>query len=117
MLVRFGFPLALVELELRDGAEAVDLDQPSVLVAEGLRPSRVATRRRTTTQLQAAEIHAVHPDSAAIRWWSTLESSWINWTVFDRVAAALSVAEVVVLETESPAVKEAAELLGLTLAS
>lgn len=116
MLMRFGLPLAVAEFELGDGVEVVDLDEPSTLVAEGLRPSQVATRRRTTTQLQAAEIHAAHPASAAIRWWSTLESSWINWTVFDRAGAALSAVDSVVLETGSPVVQEAADLLGLTVA-
>jgi hypothetical protein len=83
-----GLPPALASLELPDEAASVDLDDPLALSAEGLRPSQVATRRRRTTQSQAAEIHASHP--VAIRWWSTLEASWINWTLFDRVAAALA---------------------------
>ena len=27
-----------------------------------------------------------HPDALGLRWWSTLESSWINVTLFDRAA-------------------------------
>lgn len=113
MLVRFGMPLALASLELADGRPVVDFDDPRVLDREGLRPSRVATRSRSTTQLQAAEIYAAHPGAIAIRWWSTLEASWINWTVFDRAAAALELTETVQLEPRHPVVLEAAGLLGL----
>ena len=113
MLVRYGKPLALASLELEDGATIVDLDDPSTLIATGLRPSQVATRRRTVTQRQAAEVYESHPEAVAIRWWSTLESSWINWTLFDRVEKALDVGDVDELTVEHPVVHEAAELLGL----
>ncbi|MGN6663309.1 MAG: RES family NAD+ phosphorylase [Solirubrobacterales bacterium] len=113
MLVRHGKPLALAALELEDGLTAVDLDEPSTLIATGLRPSRVATRRREVTQAQAAEIHEAHPAAVGIRWWSTLESSWINWTLFDRAAPNLGLEAVEELAAEHPVVLEAADLLGL----
>lgn len=113
MLVRYGKPLALASLELEEGVTVVDLDDPSTLIATGLRPSQVATRRRTATQRQAADVYESHPEAVAIRWWSTLESSWINWTLFDRADAALEVGEVEELTTEHPVVHEAADLLGL----
>lgn len=113
MLVRYGKPLALASLELEDGVTIVDLDDPSTLIATGLRPSQVATRRRAATQRQAAEVYETHPEAVAIRWWSTLESSWINWTLFDRADATLGVGEVAELTIEHPVVHEAAELLGL----
>lgn len=113
MLVRYGKPLALASLELEDGVTVVDLDDPSTLIATGLRPSQVATRRRTATQRQAAEIYESHPEAVAIRWWSTLESSWINWTLLDRAEAALDVSEVAELTVEHHVVLEAADLLGL----
>lgn len=116
MLVRFGLPLALASLKLSDEAAVVDLDDPMILSAESLRPSRVATRSRSVTQLQAAEIHAAHPDAPAIRWWSTLEASWINWTLFDRAARDLELVESAKLTIDHPVVLEAAELLGLSLA-
>lgn len=116
MLLRFGLPLALVSIELADAMPAVDLDDPRVLGEEGLRPSRVATRLRSATQLQAAEIHAAHQDAVGIRWWSTLEASWINWTLFDRAAPALELIEASRLDVQSPTVLEAADLLGLALA-
>lgn len=113
MLVRYGKPLALAALELEDGVTVVDLDDPSTLIATDLRPSQVATRRRAVTQGQAAWVYESHPEAVAIRWWSTLESSWINWTLFDRAEAALSLGEVVELTVEHPVVLEAADLLGL----
>jgi hypothetical protein len=116
MLVRYGTPLALASLELEDGLTVVDLDDPSTLIATGLRPSRVATRKRAATQAQAAEIYETHPTAAAIRWWSTLESSWINWTLFDRAEAALAAGDTAELTVEHPVVLEAADLLGLRVA-
>jgi hypothetical protein len=116
MLVRFDLPLALASLEVPDKAVVVDLDDPVALKAEGLRPSQVATRQRSVTQLQAAEIHTSHPDALAIRWWSILEASWINWTLFDRSAWKLELVESTKLRIDDSVVLEAAELLGLSLA-
>jgi len=113
MLVRFGLPLALASLELSDEAAVVDLDDPVALRAEGLRPSQVATRQRSATQSQAAEIHASHPAVIGIRWWSTLEASWINWTLFERVSAELELVGPSELTIDDPVVSEAADLLGL----
>ena len=113
MLVRYGTPLALASLELEDGLTVVDLDDPSTLIATDLRPSRVATRKRAATQAQAAEIYATHPTAIAIRWWSTLESSWINWTLFDRAEKVLDVGNVDEITVDHPVVHEAADLMGL----
>jgi hypothetical protein len=113
MLVRYEKPLVLAGLELEDGLTVVDLDDPATLIATGLRPSLVATRRRAATQRQAAEVHESHPDAVGLRWWSTLESSWINWTLFDRAARSLGVAEVTELTVDHPVVADAANLLGL----
>ena len=59
-----------------------------LLDARGLRPSQVATNRRAVTQPDAARLFDAHPDAAGLRWWSTLEASWINVTLFDRAAGA-----------------------------
>jgi hypothetical protein len=113
MLTRLGRPLALAELTLPDGAVWVDLDDPDVLSAEELRPSRIATRSREVTQRIAADLYRSHPDAVGLRWWSTLESSWINWTLFDRGISELELAEVVELRIDDAIVREAAALLGL----
>jgi hypothetical protein len=115
MLVRYGKPLALAALELEDGRTVIDLDEPSTLIATRLRPSQVATRKRTVTQSQAADVFESHPEAVAIRWWSTLESSWINWTLFDRAESALGLGEVAELTLGHSVVLEAADLLGLSV--
>jgi hypothetical protein len=115
MLVRYGRPLVLAAVELEDGVTVVDLDDPSTLIATDLRPSQVATRSRTRTQHQAAQIYESHPAAVALRWWSTLEASWINWTLFDRAEKSLQAGEVEELTVAHPVVLEAADLLGLAL--
>jgi len=113
LLRRRSLPLALAALELDDAVEIVDLDDPIVLTKERLRPSTVATRRREVTQPQARGLHAARPRAAALRWWSTFEASWVNYTVFDRALPALSVVDVRELAVEDAAVAEAADFLGL----
>jgi hypothetical protein len=116
MLIRYGEPLSLAALDLDDGITVVDLDDPATLLATGLRPSQVATRHRQLTQRQAAEVYEAHPNAFGLRWWSTLESSWINWTIFDRAARSLEVAATEELTVDHPVVHEAADLLGLQAA-
>jgi hypothetical protein len=113
MLVRYGRALSLAALDLDDGITVVDLDDPSTLLATGLRPSLVATRQRQVTQRQAAEVYEAHPNAFGLRWWSTLESAWINWTIFDRAAPSLALAATEELTVDHAVVHEAAELLGL----
>lgn len=113
MLVRGGARLALVEIALSDRAHLLDLDDPAVLADASLRPSQIATGRRDLTQAYAASLHALHPQAAALRWWSTIEASLINLTIFDRAQRELEMIDVQALDVDHPAVREAAELLGL----
>ena len=113
LLRRRGLPLALAHLELDDRATLIDLDDPVVLRRERLRPSRVATRQRATTQPQARRLHARHPDADGLTWWSTYESLWMNVTVFDRAAPRLRLVSVRPLTVDDPAVAEAADFFGL----
>lgn len=113
MLVRGDLPLALARLELDDPGRLVDLDDPSVLSAWGLRPSGVATRARAVTQEYAARVFDELPRAVGLRWWSTLEASLINLTLFDRAAPHLSVVDIEGLTLEHAVVVEAAEMLGL----
>jgi hypothetical protein len=114
MLLRGGLPLALARLELTDDAGTVDLDDPRVLAGRGLRPSRVATRRRAVTQVYATRVFEEVPLALGLRWWSTLEASLINLTLFDRAVPYLSIIDIEALTVKHVAVVEAAELLGLT---
>jgi hypothetical protein len=114
-LISRGRPLALAALTLPDAAALVDLDEPSVLVEESLRPSLVATGERPRTRAYAAELFARHPHAAGLRWWSTFESQWPNVTLFDRAAGALTVAAVHALSLDEDLVGEAARFLGLPI--
>ena len=113
MFLRGGLPLTLARLEFDDDTGTVDLDDPRVLAGRGLRPSRVATRTRAVTQAYAGRVFDEVPLALGLRWWSTLEASLINLTLFDRAAPHLTLAEVEPLALDHPAVLEAAELLGL----
>ena len=113
LLTRRRLPLGLAAIELPDDAELVDLDEPRVLTRNRLRPSQVATRQREVTQPQALALYGRYPDAAALRWWSTYEALWANYTIFDRAAKRLRVRDVRALSLEDEAVAEAAELLGL----
>lgn len=117
LLRRRALPLGLAAIELDDSASLVDLDDPTVLIREALRPSRVATRERSVTQPNALELFARHLDAAGLRWWSTWEALWTNVTVFDRAAAMLRLRDVQELTLDHPAVREAADRFGLRLTS
>ena len=116
LLRRRGLPLALARIELDDHRELIDLDDPSVLKRERLRPSRVATRQRETTQPQALALYRAHPRAAGLRWWSSWEALWTHVTVFDRAARALTLVDVAVLTLDDPNLLEAAEFFGLRIA-
>lgn len=113
MLERAGRPLSLVALDLREPHGLLDLDEPATLAAEGLRPSGVATRVRATTQRDALRLFHRHRRATGLRWWSTIEASWINLTIFDRARRRLRVRSVELLGAGDEAVRGAAAELGL----
>jgi hypothetical protein len=115
LLRRRGLPLALAAIKLDDGEEVIDLDEPRTLARERLHPSEVATRHRDVTQPQALALHTGHAGAAALRWWSTFESLWSNYTVFDRATRTLALQDVRALDLDDPAVREAADVLGLRI--
>jgi hypothetical protein len=108
-----GIRLAAVPLTVADDVQLIDLDDPRVLGRERLRPSRIATRSRDVTQAYARRLFDRHPDAAGVRWWSTIESSWINVTLFDRALRRVRAGAAEPLSLDHPAVVEAAEFLGL----
>ncbi|MEA2437722.1 MAG: hypothetical protein QOF65_2278 [Thermoleophilaceae bacterium] len=105
--------LAAVPLNLADDAQLIDLDDPRVLQRQRLRPSLVATHERTATQAYAERLFDGHPEVDGVRWWSTLESSWINVTLFDRALRRTRAGAPEPLTLDHPTVVEAAEFLGL----
>ncbi|HEY3866314.1 MAG TPA: RES family NAD+ phosphorylase [Solirubrobacteraceae bacterium] len=116
MLIRANLPLALVRVDCADDRRILDLDDPEVLTGTQLRPSRVATKARAVTQAYAARIFDTHPAAVGLRWWSTLEASLTNFTLYDRAVSALRLVDVEPLTIEHSATREATELLGLAIA-
>jgi hypothetical protein len=105
----------LVGLDDSGLPDIVDLDDPSELAARGLRPSRVATRVRSTTQEVAGTLFA--EGIPGFGWWSTLEASWPNVTLFaERALPALRVADGPrEIAIDHPIVRAAAAAIGVTL--
>jgi hypothetical protein len=106
-------PLALVRLSLADDGHVIDLDDPRSLLEWGLLPSHVATGSRAVTQQWAARLFKSRSAPIALRWWSTLEASLINLTLFDRAKPALELLEVEQLTPTEAVVHAAADFLGL----
>jgi hypothetical protein len=73
----------------------------------------VATHERGSTQAYAERVFDDHPEAAGVRWWSTIESTWINVTLFDRALRGMRAGDAEPLTLDHAAVVEAAELLGL----
>jgi hypothetical protein len=115
MLIRANLPLALVQVDCAGDKRLLDLDDPEVLTSTRLRPSQVATKARAVTQAYAARIFDAHPAAVGLRWWSTLEASLTNFTLYDRAASALRLVDSETLTLDHTATQEAADLLGLTI--
>jgi len=96
--------------------QLVDLDDPIELASRQLRPSMVATRERTVTQGIAMRIF--EEGRLGLSWWSTLEASWPNVTLFSERAspflALVGVPEL--LSVHHPVVRTAAQRIGVLLA-
>ncbi len=107
---------ALVGLDDAGLRGMVDLDDPVELAARRWRPSRVATRTRSTTQDVAGTLFA--EGIPGFGWWSTLEASWPNVTLFaERALDALRVADGPrEIAIEHPVVRAAAAAIGVILA-
>ena len=92
-----------------------DLDDPRELVRRNLRPSSVATLDRATTQGIALALFG--EDFPGFAWWSTLEASWTNVTLFsERALSFLTVAEEPEpLAVGAAIVRRVADLLGVSI--
>lgn len=106
---------ALATLELAEGPSLVDLDDPQSLLERRLRPSLVATGERDASQRVARGVHS--EGAVGLSWWSTIEASWTNLTLFDeRCQPSLTVAaRPIPLTTRSPELLLAAERLGIVV--
>jgi len=110
-----GRRYALAALDDEGIGPLIDLDDPAELVSRGLRPSTVATLRRAMTRRMALRIF--EEGGSGFGWWSTLEASWPNVTLFaERAVSRLRLEEdPEPLSVHHPAVWVAADTLGIRL--
>jgi len=110
-----GRVLALVGFDDVELGELADLDEPAELQKRRLRPSLVATHARPLTQQLAGGLF--DEGLAGFGWWSTLEASWPNVTLFaERAVSRLVVTgEPRPLAIEDPIVAAAAAAVGVQL--
>ena len=111
-----GSRLALVRIDDGGLDGSIDLDEPRELARRRLRPSRVATGDRTVTQRVAVDLF--EEGIPGFAWWSTIEASWSNVTLFaERAVPSLRVdGDPEPLTLRSPSVREAADAVGIRLA-
>ena len=114
-LLSEGFPRAIAAVNEHDLPGIVDLDDPANLEARSLRPSTVATQNRRATQRVATSLW--EEGVPGFEWWSTIEASWINVTLFaERTIDRLVLeGEPEMLTADHPAVRQAARVVGLEL--
>jgi hypothetical protein len=74
-----GGTRALAEYELAD--ELLDLDNPTALLDRDLRPSRIVTRDRATTQRWAGAIFE-EGRWGGVSWWSFWNPDWVSCGVW-----------------------------------
>jgi hypothetical protein len=113
-LIRAGFPLALVEVRLPPASvgRLADLCEPTRLAALGTAPDTTASRSRARTQPIARS--AWDAGHHGVRWWSSFWGDWHTVVLFTaRLSGKLCFGEPEVLTEEHPAVREAADLLGM----
>ena len=116
-LRRHGRAIAVVEVraDAATGLTVADLTRPAVMERLGVRPDVIASHDRRRTQAAARAVHAA--GYAGLRWWSALTGEWHGLVLFlDRVAAgALRWGTPEPITPETPAMREAARLLGFRL--
>ena len=112
-----GQMLAGADLRRTDGSRyaLADLDDPAELVSRELRPSMVATGHRPATRALAASLF--QKGITGFSWWSTLEASWANATLFSErsVPHLRLLGEPEPLSLGHPALRIAADRLGVLL--
>jgi hypothetical protein len=116
-LDEFGFRLALVGVELDIPATLglFDLCSASQLESLGIDPDRTAFRDRSVTQAISQQVFDT--GYAGLRWWSAFFGEWHTLVVYIRRMpdAAVRFGRPEALRPEHPAVREAADALGITV--
>ena len=114
--LRDGSMLALATVQIPSLERLCDLDDPSVLLARNLRPSRVITRDYSVSQAWALAIFRERraPTWIGVSWWSYYESRLTSIAVW--APSALKLIDVELLTLEHAAVRGAARVLRRVIA-
>ncbi|MCH7730896.1 MAG: RES family NAD+ phosphorylase [Candidatus Marinimicrobia bacterium] len=106
---------ALAHILLDDSVLLVDLDDPEELSKRQLNPSQVATMNRQMTQSISRSMF--DEGAFGFTWWSTLDASWTNATLFEnRISEYLSIEDqVLVLEKQMSVVINASKALNIQI--
>jgi hypothetical protein len=108
-------PLSLVSFELTENVPLLDLVQASELSTWGIDPLQVATKDRAISQRLARMLY--EKGIPGFLWWSSLEPSWTNASLFESRAASNILVErpIKPLTTTMPELIEAAKKIGVQL--
>jgi hypothetical protein len=87
----------------------LDLDDPFELQQLGLRPSRVVSRDRASTQWWARDIYETHSVDG-VSWWSYYDPDWTSIGLWDWSALKID-GDPEVLDLDHPAVMAAADTI------
>lgn len=115
-LIRGGHPLALVQVTLPETLDndLVDFCDPGALFERGVHPDHTASRHREITQPLARE--AWEAGASGLRWWSSFWGDWHTTVLFAaRTEGRIEFDAPVLLALESPAVRKAADMLGIRI--
>ena len=115
-LRRAGHPLALVDIhvDMDRAAAIVDLCNPATLRRRRIRPDQIASRHRRRTQPIAASIW--DGGDVGLRWWSSYWGDWHGVVLFTaRLQGSLHFGEPQEIDADTPALRKAADALGMTL--
>jgi hypothetical protein len=88
--------------------QVLDLDDPYVLVEQGLRPSSVVSRDRTVTQRWARALFD-SGEHAGVTWWSYRDPRWASYGLWDHMGLTLA-DDPEPLTLSHPAVVEASQV-------
>jgi hypothetical protein len=106
---------ALFHIKAISRLHLADLTDPQELVRRAITPTQVATHDRSMTQRLALELYQEGLDG--FLWWSTLEASWTNATLFQSraIKKLRLVQKSKRLTTKLPELMEAARFLNIRL--
>lgn len=106
---------ALIRIAIGKDVNLIDLNDPKTLLKLKWKPSQVASMQRAITQNISRLLFDKGVDG--FTWWSILEASWVNATLFQsRIVKYINVVgQVITLETKLPEVVEAAKILKIRI--